>query len=652
LKGMYQFPHLFQPGHIGKLETKNRLIMAPMAQMWGEIDGRFSRQQIDYYATRAKGGVGLIITESVFVERKISPTFDSPVTFMDSHYYVPRASELVQAVHDYGAKIGIQLTPGQGRNVIRPSKQRIPVSASAIPSFSDPGIICHELTQKEIKEIIEACGRAAELAVLAGFDLIEIHSYGGYLIEQFLTPLWNRRKDKYGGDIEGRTRFAVEIVKAMRAAAGPDVALAFRFSLEHGIKGGRNLAESQKIARIIEAAGVDILDCGVGCMETVHWVTPPNYISTERYADLASAIRKTVNIPVTIAGGITSPVRAEQILKEGKSDFISLGRPLIADPDWPAKAEKGQLEDIRQCLMCNEGCVGGALVNSRSLSCSVNVLVGQERYYAITRAEKPKKVMVVGGGPAGMEAARIAAIKGHSVTLFEKENELGGQLRAASQPAFKSALGSLIKNLRFQLDKLGVKVEMGKEVTPELVCSFKPEAVVVATGAKPGISSLPGAKSKKVFTAVDLLLGKRKAGDEVVVVGASLVGCDTALYLAQKGKKVSIIKVRPGNDIVLGINPENRTALMEQLTEFKVNFLFDLTIKEFTAEGISVVDKKEKPKIIKADTIVLAIGAKSDNKLAGDLKNKVSELYVVGDCVNPRKVGEAIHEGFVAGWRI
>lgn len=651
MKRAQQFPNLFRPGHIGKLEIKNRIVMAPMAQMWAEIDGRFSQQQIDYYAARAKGGTGLIITEANFVERKISPPFDPLAVYIDSSYHVPRASELVDAVHDYGAKIAVQLSPGPGRNMDGASSGRTPISASAVPSFHDPRILCHELTIEEIAIIVEACGKAARRATHAGFDMIEIHAHNGYLIDNFMTPWWNKRRDRYGGDIEGRMRFPVEIIKAMRAAAGDSIPLSFRYAIDHRFKGGRTIAESQEIARVLERAGIDVLHLDIGCHDAFQWVQPPNYLSTDDFADLATEIKKVVNIPVITVGGITHPATAERILKEKKTDFACLGRALIADPDWAVKAERGQLREIRPCLRCNEGCIGRAFY-LKSMSCSVNTLVGKERYYTITRADKPKKVVVIGGGPGGMEAARIAALKGHDVTLFERDMEPGGQLKAASQPAFKSALQELVEYLVFQLHKLGVKVETNKEVTPDMVYQMNPDAVVLATGASPAKSSLPGARRKNVMTAVDLLSGKRKVGNKVIVVGASLVGCDTALYLAQKGKKVSVIKIRPGTEVAEDINQINRATLLEQLAQNGVNFLFDRVIKEFTAGGVLVTDKDGKQQMIEADTIVLALGAKPENNLAKHLKGKVDELYVIGDCVSPRKIGDAMHEGFVAGWRI
>ena len=651
MKKIQRFPKLFQPGRIGKLEIKNRIVMAPMATLMAERDGRYSQQQIDYFAIRAKGGAGLIMTEATMVEREISPPADILIAYMDSPYHIARAGDLVDAVHDYGAKICVQHSCGPGRNMAGASPERIPISASAVPAFGNHSILCHELTVEEIKKIVRACGDAAQRAVVAGFDMIEIHAHAGYLIDQFMTPLWNKRSDEYGGDLEGRMRFALEVINAMRASVGAHYPICFRYAADHFIEGGRTLAESQEIARNLEAARVDILHIDAGCYESRHLIGVPAYMPEGCFADLAAAIKQVVSIPVITVGGIMRPDLAEQILDEGKADFIALGRGLLADPDWPNKAKEGQVEDIRPCIRCNLRC-RGHIETLKSVSCTVNSTVGKERYYSITRAETPKKVMVIGGGPGGMEAARVAALRGHKVILYEKETELGGQLRAASKPPFKSRIRDLVNFLSTQLTKLGVKVEKGIEVTPELVDRVRPKAVVVATGARPLIPEIPGIESEKISTAIDLLLGKKKAGKEVIVVGAALVGCDITLYLAQEGKKVTVVKMRPGTEVAYDLSRSDRMYLLEELTKNGVTILTDHTIKEFTAEGLIAINKEGKQKSLKADTIVLALGAESENKLAEDLKGKVNELYVVGDCVSPRKIWEAMHEGFVAGWRI
>lgn len=648
MKEVERFPKLFQPGCIGKLEIRNRIIMASMGNRLAEPDGRYSEREIDYYVTRAKGGVGLILTGATMVEREINTPSDNITAYMDSLRQLPRASDLVESVHDYGARIGVQLSPGLGRNLAGASPKRIPIAASAVPALTNPAVPCHELTIEEIRRIIQACGDAAERALLAGFDMIEIHAHGGYLIDEFMSPLWNKRYDEYGGDIEGRMRFALEIIQAMRARVGDDFPLCFRYAADHKIKGGRTLAESQEIARRLEIAGVDILHIDAGCLDAPAWFIPTTYMPEGCLVDLAAAIKKVVKIPVITVGNIMNPEFAEHILDDEKADFICLGRALLADPDWPNKAREGRVEEIRPCIMCLE--CSSRVSAAKPISCSVNPPVGKERYYAITRTESPKTVMVIGGGPAGMETAQIAAMKGHNVTLYEKGNELGGQLRAAAKPPFKSSVGKLIDFLSLQLRRLGVKVEIGKEITPKVIDLIRPEVVVVATGATPLIPSIPGVENEKVITVVDLHLGRKKVGEEVIVAGGGLAGCEAALSLAQEGKRVTIVEMLP--EVAYDLNSISRISLQEELAQKGVTILTNLTIEEFTIEGLVATDGEGKKQTLNADNIVLALGAKSENKLAGNLKGKVGELYMVGDCVSPRRITEAIREGFAAGWRI
>jgi 2-enoate reductase len=565
--------------------------------------------------------------------------------------FISGASDLVDLVHDHGAKICIQITAGEGRQQFMGLPEKVPPAPSPVPAFKDSNVICRALTKDEIKGIVHAFADAAQRAVMAGFDMIEFHGHTGYLIDQFLTPLWNKRTDEYGGDIDGRMRFPLELISAARAVVGPDFPLCFRLTADNKLPGGKTIADSLEIAKRVEAAGIDVLSIDGGCYDAMPWIFPPSYYFDGCMVDLAAAIKKVVNIPVMTVGRINRPEFAEQILEEGKADFIAIGRQLIADPDWANKARDGKVEDIRPCIICNEFCIG-RIFFWRSMSCSVNAQVGKEQYYEITRAKKVKRVIVIGGGPGGMEAARVAALRGHEVTLYEKENTLGGQLKAASKPPFKVELQRLVDYLSVQMDKLGVRVKLETEVTPELIARAKPDAVVVATGASPVTPSFPGIENANILTAVDLLMGKRKVGNEVIVLGASLVGCDTALYLAREGKRVTIFKMRPGTEVAEDLNPPSRQALLEELTKFKVTIITNSTIKEFTARGLVAIDKNGKEKTLKAETIVLALGSQSENKLLNSIKGKVGELYAIGDCVTPRKVGQAMHEGFLAGWKI
>lgn len=644
-----QFPKLFEPGYIGKLKVRNRIIMAPIAACFEDSDGTFSQRAIDYFVTRAKGGVGLIMTGASRVDRIIEDPPTWPVPWIDSDMHIAKASDLVEAVHDYGAKICIQLSAGVGRQADWASPTRPPVAPSEIPAYADPNVTCHELTKEEIGRIVNAHAEAARRVMVAGFDMIEFHAHTGYLTDEFMTEAWNKRKDEYGGDIEKRMRFPLELIASVRNVVGEDFPLSFRLTIDHKMSDGRSLSESLEIAKRLEAAGIDILHVDGGCYESVPWIFPPIYFPEGCMVDLSLAIKNVVEIPVITVGKIKRPEFAEQILNDGKADFICMGRQLLADPDWANKAKDGDVKDIRPCINCNEFCIGRMFLY-RPISCSVNPQVGKERYYAITHAEQSKKIIVVGGGPAGMEAARVAAMRRHKVTLYEKEKNLGGQLKVAAMPPFKGVLMDFINYLSSQLDKLGVQIKTGQELTPEHITKLGPDAVIIASGANPVIPDIPGIKNPNVITATDLLLGRKTPGEIVLVAGGGMAGCDTALFLALEGKDVTIIEMLP--DVATDINPMSRAALLDMLDQNGVTIHTGKTIRKITMEGVILCNEKGREENLKGDTIVLAFGARSENKYVESIKDNVKEVYIVGDCSSPRKVGEAIHEGFVAGWRV
>jgi len=360
--------------------------------------------------------------------------------------------------------------------------------------------------------------------------------------------------------------------------------------------------------------------------------------------DMAETAKKVVNVPVMAVGNLGHPELAESVLQEGKADFIILGRALLADPDWPNKVKEGKLDDIRPCIGDNEGCAG-RVTTSRYVSCTVNPITGMERDFALKPAVKKKAVLVVGGGPGGMEAARVAALRGHNVTLWEKSNALGGNLIPASVPDFKRDYRSLIEYLSIQIKKAGVTVKLGREATPELVQEARPEVVFIATGGTPLLPEIPGVEKKNVITAVDLLLGKKEAKEPVVVVGGGIVGCETALYLAQKRNQVTVVARHGAARDMFSVNREH---LLKLLGDAKVEIFTDTGILEITDEGVAVADRNDKRSMLKASTVVLALGLKPDGALFEVLKDRVPEIYAVGDCVEPRKVINAIWEGFRA----
>jgi 2-enoate reductase len=642
-----RFPHLFRPGRIGALEVKNRIFMAPMATGFCESDGRYSQRQIDWYVTRARGGAGLIETEACAVEKEISkwPTF--PSNFLDSSLNIPRAHELTTAVHDFGAKISAQLSIGQGRCLDRASSADRPVSASPVPAFADPSVSCRPLTVDEIKRLTRAFADACERAVRAGFDLIWIHNHGGYLLDQFMSPLWNKRNDEYGGSLEGRLRFPLEIIAAARERVGASFPIGFRMAIDLKLAGSRTHAEGLEMCRRLEAAGIDVLSIDQGCTDSTPFVVPPAYFPHGLWLEDVAAVKQAVGIPVITSGNNFRPEFAERIVAEGTADFVLMGRPLIADPELPNKARAGRVAEIRPCTKCNEGCIGG-LFALRGVECQVNATAGKERYYAVSQAGRTRTVMVVGAGPAGMEAARVAALRGHTVSLYEKDAELGGLLRAGARFPFRSELGALIDYFRVSLRQLEVELHTGVKVTPELVTTSGADAVVIAVGAAPRMPPVPGIDGDNVITAVDLTLNDKATGHSVIVVGGGLVGCDVALYLAQQGKKVTIVE---SGALAEDMNPISRMALVPMLSELGV-VIAPLAVREITADGLIGAGSDGKDQMIPADNVVVSLGAVPRNTLAARLENEVNELYVVGDCAIPRGITPAIHEGFVAGWRI
>jgi len=639
---------LFEPCKIGKLSIKNRIVMAPMG-IYGlvEPDGRISERGIDYYAERARGGVGLIITGATKVEHDIEPLIDSYSAFprADLSIFIPRLNELVEAVHDYGSRIAIQLTAGDGRtawSVDIPSGMQ-PVAPSPLPYFWNPEILTRELTTEEVETMVKAFGNAAEIVATAGFDAVELHAHEGYLFDEFMTSIWNKRTDKYGGDLNGRLRFPLEVIEQIKDRAGKDFPIIYRYGIDHYLEGGRGVGESQKIALHLEKAGVDAIHADAGCYETWYWPHPPIYQPPGCMVKMAHAVKEAVRVPVIAVGKLGYPELAEKVLQEGKADFIALGRALLADPEWPIKVKEGRLDDIRPCIGDHEGCLC-RIIENKYLSCTVNPAAGNERKFVIMPTDKTKSVLVVGGGCAGMEAARIAALRGHKVTLCEKNDELGGNLIAASVPEFKKDLERFRDYLSTQLRKLGVKILLQTEVTKETIEEMKPEAVIIATGSKPCIPDIPGVEKGTVITALDSLLGIKETGETVTVAGGGLVGCETAAYLAQRGKKVTIVEML--RDVACDLSLPARAYLLRMLAERGVNVLTEVRILQITNGGAVIVDKHGKKRLLKADTVVLALGMKPRTELFEALKTGVQELHHVGDCVEPGKIIHAIWGAF------
>jgi 2-enoate reductase len=517
-----------------------------------------------------------------------------------------------------------------------------PVAPSEQPCVWAPDVNARELTAGEVERLVNAFGRAASMVVSSGVDAIEVHGNTGYLIDQFMTTIWNHRTDKYGGNLDGRLRFPLEVIKSIKTNAGLNFPVIFKYSIKHYFEGGREVEESLEIARRLKEAGVDAIDATAGCDESVRGKQYPTYESPGGWVNLAETVKKAVKIPVIAVGRLGYPDIAEKALQEGKADFIGLGRTLLTDPEWPNKVREGKLDDVLMCTGCNDGCLQ-RIAEGKYISCALNPLTGMEREFAVTRSHKRKSVLVVGGGPAGLEAARVAALRGHEVTVWEKGDQLGGNLIPGSVPEFKQDVRNLIRYLSTQNKKLGVKIELCKEATPVLIQKMKPEAVVIATGATSIIPEIPGIEKGLVVTAVDLLLGKKEIGQAGIVVGGGLVGCEVALHLARKGKRISIVEMR---EILMPDQFEsNRRDMLYLLSRAGVNLLTETSAKNITEKGLIVIDKTGE-RLLKTDTLVIAVGLKSQSGPLIAWAEKEPNTWTIGDCVKPRKILDAIWEGF------
>jgi len=638
---------LFEPIQIKEMWLKNRIVMPAMATNFGTEFGCVSDRTINFYAEIARNGVSMIVIENTCIEWPRGKVGPSPIR-IDDDKFIKGLHELAEAVHLYDVKLATNLQHVGRQTSLSSTEGTQLVSASEIPGAHAqiPRDIPRALTIEEIREIEAKYAEAARRTKAAGFDAAEIHGAHGYLITQFISPFTNKRTDLYGGNFENRMRFPIEIVEQTRQVVGDDFPIIFRMSGDEYVEGGLTLEDNKKAAQKLERTGVDIISVSAGIYESEPWIFPIMGMPDGCLVHLAEGIKKVVNIPVIAVGKLGNPLLAEDVLRQGKADLVAMGRSLFADPELPRKAMEGRLEDIRPCIYCNEGCIG-SLFKGWAAMCDVNPTLGKEgrAEYEIKPAKKVKHVLIVGGGPVGMEAARVAALRGHNVTLYDKNNKLGGQLLLASIPSWKTLeITNLIKYLETQVNKLGIKVELGNEISSEQVAKLGPDVVIVATGASPLIPKIPGVESENVVTANDVLTGKGEVGERVVILGGGRVGCETALFLAEKGKKVAIVS-RHGEP-AYDINPINRKWLLMRLSNFGVNLILNTNTQEITGKGVVVINQKWQENTIKADTIVLARGSKPNEKLIHELKNKVPELYAIGDCVKPGTIREAIHTAY------
>lgn len=641
---MSAHPHLLAPGRIGGLELPNRIVMPPVRSHTAGPDGGSSDQEIAYHVARARGGAGLVMTGAMLT----SVEHERPralMTRVDDDAFVPGLARLTAAVHAAGGRIGAQLSPGSGRVGPAEPGRPVAVSASDSPWLRDPEQRCRPLTVEEIDRLVEATGAAAARLATAGFDAIDLHGHGGHLIDQFLTPVWNRRGDEYGGSLENRMRFATRLVAAVRAAA-PGLAVTFRLATSHHVPGGRSLVEAVQIAEHLEAAGVDLLVLDEGAAETADRLFPSPYDGDAPYLDHAAALRRAVRIPVMAVGNLTPEV-AEKALAAGAIDFAGMGRALLADPDLPRHLAAGRPASVRPCIRCNQ-CVA-AVLDGGTVTCAVNAQAGHEAARTVTRARRHKHVVVVGGGPAGLEAARVAALRGHTVDLYESGDRLGGVLTQAGTPEFKHELRELVDWYRHRLVELEVTVHYRHTISAASGVLSRADEVVVATGARPVHPVEVGGQGRAGVLDVIAVHRGAHVGRRVVIAGGGLSGCDLALDLARRGHEVTVVEER--EEIARDAVPMNRAALLRHLAGAGVRVVTEHGVTSVDAHG-AVLRGDEGLVRLEADTVVTAFGMRPNAMLTGASAGEDPHVHRVGDCVEPGKVADAIRTAFLVAARL
>jgi len=650
-----KYRNLFQPIKIGKLEVKNRFAMAPMGPLGlSDTEGGFNQRGIDYYTERAKGGTGLIITGVTFVDNEVEehgmPNVPCPTH--NPVHFVRTAKEMTERIHAYNAKVFLQMSGGFGRVTIPTNLGEYPPVAPSPIQHRWLDKTCRELTVEEIHAIVEKFGKGAFNAKRAGFDGVQIHAvHEGYLIDQFAITLFNRRTDEYGGSLENRLRFAREIVEEIKRICGDDFPVTLRYSPKSFIKDfrdgalpgeefvekGRDLDEGIEAARLLVSYGYDALDVDVGSYDSWWWSHPPMYQEKGLYRPFAKIMKETVNVPIICAGRMDNPDMAAAALEDGTCDMVSLGRPLLAEPDYVNKLRGGKGKEIRPCISCQEGCMG-RIQEYSLLNCAVNPQAGRERDMQLNIAAVKKRVLIVGGGVAGCEAARVLALRGHQPELFEKSSRLGGNLIPGGMPKFKEDDHLLADWYTNELSRLKVPVHLNKEVDKEFIIQSNADVVIIATGSTPKVFSL--GEDEKVYTATDVLNGLKEVGDQTVIIGGGLVGCETALHLAQQGKMVTIVEAL---DKLLALNGPLCHANSEMLEKL-IPFNGVETITNGRAAGFEngrlTVQTPDCIREIDCDSVVLAVGYNENNRLFEELQFEVPDLYLLGDA---RKVANIMY---------
>jgi 2,4-dienoyl-CoA reductase-like NADH-dependent reductase (Old Yellow Enzyme family)/thioredoxin reductase len=644
------FPRLFEPGMIGSMALKNRLVMAPMGTQFASDTGAVTPRMIAHYRRRAIGGVGLIIVEFTCVDYPRGKGHSSQLALHDDKLLAGHA-DLVQAIHESGARVSLQLHHAGSRTSRQRSENLRPVAVSPMPDLP-PADQPEVLSQAQIEALIEQFARAAERARAAGYDSVEFHGSHGYLISQFLSPFENRRNDGYGGTLQNRLRFPLDVIRRTKELLGNDFPLTMRLSVREFVDGGQTVEDSQACARALEQAGLAALHVSAGGRTDPEWIVDPIYHPEGCKVHLAAKIKEAVKIPVIAVGVIRDPAYAESVIAEGAADFVALGRALLTDPDWPLKAATGRERDIHKCFSCNH-CDGVRNSAGLSIRCVVNPEVGDPDWprRSQTTAAIAKRVVVVGGGPGGMEVARIAALRGHRVTLHEQAGELGGQLLLGRNLGGKDKINWLLDDLARGLENSGAEVLLRSRVTNEVLRAMAPDVLVLASGGAPRIPNIPGVDDPRVETAWNVIAAnKQTASGQVVVVGGDSTGCEVALDLARHGASVVVIEQR--GELAVEMEPIARGLVRKMIsTQPRLCIRLGWRAVEINKYGVGAADASGQREILAADRIVMATGVIPVRLPAVpgvDLSSEC-QVYAIGDCVRPGNIATALADARAVG---
>ena len=637
---------LFSPIKIGTCEIPNRLVVPAMVTNYGNYDGTITDRYISYMEEKARGGWGLIITEDYCVQPAGKGYSRIPGLYNDEQ--VAGSKKLCDTIHQYDSKIFCQM--------YHPGRQTTPAAnggETPVAPVNDKDPMCRfqarEMTVDEIHQLVADFGSAAGRAKQAGFDGIELHCAHGYLLAEFLSPAANRRVDEYGGCFDNRVRIVDEIMAAMREQVGPDFPIQVRISSSDLVPGGRTIAETLELARHLEEIGFAAINCsnGMYASRAVNQIIAPMFTDHALNMDRSDRIRQVVDIPVLLSNRVNDPKMADTLIKMGVCDAVCMGRGSLADPYLPNKARAGKFENIRYCIGCLQGCEMPLFLDD-VVTCLVNPRVGREFENDLEKVPEPKKIMVVGAGPAGLVAAETAAMRGHDVTVFEASDHLGGQFRSAAYPVGKGELTTFVSQLRQNLGELGVEIKMGSAVDENLIVSEKPDAIIIATGAKPLMPPIPGIDGANVVKAEDVLLGNVEIADgPIVVCGGGEVGAETAHFISRLNGNVTVLEMQDG--ICLDMMPMTKECLMDMMAEAHIKVHTSATVSSIDETGVTYRDAEGTEHTVPAQLVVASFGYKAYNPLEDVARAHCSDVHVVGCAVKAGNAVTATREGYEAG---